>query len=138
MKFDYHETEFVNPSGKLVKIYRPFLELYLTKRGTKTIQVLGLLDSGADIVMFPLHFADYFEIPYRKAEKFNVQVAGGEITTAYHVPFELHKIELKVAGKTVKLPIDFCNGQPYPLLGQTFFENFRVNFNRKSKTFELI
>lgn len=137
MTFDYEKSEIKKANGKTEYVYRPILPFFLAKNGLTILQIEGLLDSGADIILFPLKLAEYFEVPYQKGEIFSLQVAGGGHTSVYRVPFHLHKVKILIAGKILKKSIDFCDGQSSPLLGQTFFEHFRINFDRKKKIFEL-
>ena len=55
MKFDYVP---LTDGDEPPVIYRPFLDIKLSKRGSQVIEVKGLLDSGADIILFPLNQED--------------------------------------------------------------------------------
>lgn len=137
MIFNYEKDDFVQPNGEIVSIFRSILPFTLSKRGSKLLPIDGLLDSGADMIIFPAKIAEFFEINYKKGMKIDVGVAGGYQTYVYRLPYKEHKISILVNGIEIKESIDFSVGQKHALLGQDFFKWFKITFDRNAAKFEL-
>ena len=135
---DYEELEYFDETTrKRGKLYRPILRFQLIKRGFQLYPMDGLLDSGADSIIFPAQAATYFKINYKKGRKIDSNIAGGGTTVFYELPFEKHKMAIFVDDVQIREKICFSEGQRMPLLGQDFFKNFKIAFDRKNKTFSL-
>lgn len=131
--FDYKDTE----TGEIEKRYLPFLTLTLSKRGFRLFSIKCLLDSGADVIIFPAHFAKHFSLNYRKFPKEETIVAGGGRSCLYKVFFKEHGITMFTLNVPLRERIFFSEGQAYPLLGQEFFKYFRITFDTSNKVFDV-
>lgn len=131
--FDYKDTQ----TGKIEKRYLPFLNLTFSKRGFRLFSIKCLLDSGADVIIFPSSFADYFHIPYKDFSKEETIVAGGGRSFLYEAPFKKHGITMFTLDTPIRDRIFFSEGQAYPLLGQEFFKYFRITFDASNKVFDV-
>lgn len=135
---DYEEFEFVEEATRRKeKLYSPLITVTLLKQGFSLYPVKCLLDSGADGIILPAHFATHFNIPYKKFYRVRSIVAGGGTIFLYEVPYESHKIDLFVDDVRIRENISFSEGQEIPLLGQDFFQYFKIVFLRKLKRFSL-
>lgn len=135
---DYEESGYLDKkSGKMAKLYRPLLTVNLIKRGFRFFPLECLLDSGADNIIFPADVARYFRINYKIGRLVDFEVAGGDTTSFYELDYKQHGIDIFVNDVRVKQSICFSEGQKDILLGQDFFKNFVIKFDRKNKKFHL-
>lgn len=133
----YKEFHLVDLEGTEITVYRPIVEITFSKKDTLSKPSGALLDSGADMILFPISIARYFEVSLMKKWMLPVLLADGKIGEIYKLPYEFHKISIFCDGKEIKETIFFSEGQETPLLGQDFFKHFKITFDRKKKTFDL-
>ena len=134
MKFQYTTTFSTNTKGKLTK--RPMIELELIGK-TETINVLGLIDSGADTTMMNLEYAKALGIDFEKAVKKEFIGIGGTRVVTY-----ISSVMLKVKhfDTPITTPVAFTDSLSVDvLLGQEdFFEFFRIKFEKDHDAFDLL
>lgn len=133
MKFQYTTTLSTNTKGRLTK--RPMLELELIGK-TETINVLGLIDSGADTTMVNIDYAKVLGIDLTKAEKKEFMGIGQIVVTTY-----ISSVTMKVKhfAEPITSTVVFTDSSSVDvLLGQEdFFEAFRIKFEKDHDTFDL-
>ena len=135
---DYEELNYLDEeNNRSIKLCRPLLTVNLIKRGFKLFPLECLLDSGADNIIFPIDAAKYFRINYNVGKLVYFEVAGGSITPFYELDYKQHGIDIFVNDVRIREKICFSEGQRDILLGQDFFKNFVIRFDRKNKKFHL-
>ncbi len=126
MQFEYRkEPDRTKPKKEWIK--RPKIQVGL-HNGDNHVQLICLVDSGADDCMFHSSIAD---------------VLGIDLKTGTHKPFRgiakdvlidayLHPIEIQLQGFSERVPVmaAFCDSSAVDgILGQSgFFENYKVEF----------
>lgn len=93
-------------------------------------RAIALIDSGASISIFHTDIAEKLGITIEDGEKTTLGGVGGRIV-GY-----IHKIKLRIAGKTFTCPIVFSREYKvsFNLLGRdTFFEKFKITFDEAKK-----
>ena len=137
----YRESAIKLPHKKRpTKLYSPMIPLVVTCGG-HTTQVSCLLDSGADMNVFPLEVAlhamgikrKYLE---RKGVHYRTRGIGGSEFSLYGLPCSFHHPRFRV-GKEM---IFFLENQTQCLLGRVGFMNAftHITFNEEDKQLELI
>lgn len=101
-------------------------------RGNKGINLLALIDSGADNCLFHKSVADVLEIDYQKGPSKTFRGISGsqaEVTAYFH---EVHLTVLRLG--SIDLMVGFSESDGVgALLGQSgFFDGFDITFVRSS------
>jgi hypothetical protein len=133
MKFQYTTTLSTNTKGKLTK--RPILELELIGK-KESLNVLGLIDSGADTTMVNIDYAKVLGVDLEKAEKKEFIGIGNIPVTTYVASVDM---KVKHFEKPITTTVVFTESSAVDvLLGQEdFFEFFRIKFEKDHDTFDL-
>ena len=102
----------------------------------KSVQVLAMIDSGADINVFNAGYAEILGIDFAQCEAVTVGGVGG-------VPYTCYKTEVELTPEglpTIKVPILFIDSEGVDgLLGQEgFFSHHTIIFKRAESSFEVI
>ncbi|TSC85818.1 MAG: hypothetical protein G01um101416_770 [Microgenomates group bacterium Gr01-1014_16] len=112
-------------------IFRPYFPVNFWSRKRKSwIEVLTIVDTGADYTMLPIQYMDELGIDKKKdASPFSTFGVGGD-SKVYILNDE---IEIQLAGKTLKAPLGFVDSVDVPpLLGRhRCLEKFRVVFENR-------
>jgi hypothetical protein len=97
------------------------------------VDVIGLVDSGADCACFPLIWAEILGIDLAACTVRRGSTAGGA-SEQYHWPTGLRA---EIVGVEMPLTAVFT-ATPVALLGrQDFFRAFRVDFDERNRVFQL-
>jgi len=136
LKFPYTEVPVSDVYGKKIgEAYRPIVSLTLFY-GSKKLNVLALVDTGADECLFPGEFAKLLGHNLTKGKPRTFAGIGGAIT-GY-----LHQTDVKLGPHKFRINIyysDDWNKWGFGLLGQNgFLTRFDALFSRKEKEFSLI
>lgn len=142
MKFKYSSvfatngTPLLDSRGKMVK--RPILNLEITGKNGEKIEVIGVLDSGADTTTLNIQYADFLGIRLTDSASQKIMGVGQE-----EVPVFKSEFAFKIKGlddRVIKVPAWYVDSKHVNiLLGQeVFFEQFRVRFEKDHDTFEVI
>ena len=133
MKFAYLKQ--LGPRPNAPWISRPMLPVRLFN-GDNHLDILALVDSGADYSLFNIEIAAALGIDLSSAEPHKTLGIGGEPIETVYVPIEL---EVKGAGERLTVEAGFINSKGVPaLLGQhDFFQSYKVTFERAKERFEL-
>jgi predicted aspartyl protease len=133
MKFPYIKTPQADPTKKWLS--RPLIPVIIF--GPKSnIEVLALIDSGADICLFNEQIGREIglEIEKGKTEAF-MGIEGGRLV-AY-----IHKIKLQVVGieKIIEIEAGFVDSPAVnAILGQEgFFDAFKIKFEKDHNIIEI-
>lgn len=118
-----------------VAVYKPQIKLAV-QYGQEKHVLFALVDSGADVCLFPRGIADLLDIQIRKGERIDIAGIGGTRT-----PFYFHEIELFLGQFHIKTKAGFSlndNIGVGAILGQKgFFEHFVVSYDYKNKFLEI-
>jgi len=124
MKFRYQKLPSPSHDTRTPLVPRPYLPIYL-HTGTKSTRspYYALLDSGADVVLFPTDLAveiGITDITTGRGPRPIIGVAGQRADVYYH------DLELQLLGDTRRLPtaVGFSDHITMPLLGRSFFTHF--------------
>jgi hypothetical protein len=124
MRFRY--TDIKNNQDPLKPFHRPYLIVRLVN-GDKHKDVISLIDSGADVCLFPSDVGRMLGIKIEAGPELAFQGVSGVSEVAY-----LHRVDLVVRGlSSITLDVGFTNSLAVGtgLLGQRgFFEQFQINF----------
>lgn len=126
MQFDYRkEPDRTKPKKEWIK--RPKIQVGLHS-GDNHVQLICLVDSGADDCMFHSSIADVLAIDLKTGtHKPFGGIAKGVVIDSY-----LHPIEIQLQGFAERIPVmaAFCESSAVDgILGQSgFFENYKVEF----------
>ena len=136
LKFPYTKVPVSDIYGKKVgEAYRPIVPLTLLY-DAKKINVLGLVDTGADECLFPVEFARLLGHNLTKGRPRTFAGIGGAIT-GY-----LHQTDVKLGPYKFRVNIyysDDWNKWGFGLLGQSgFLTRFDALFSIKAKALSLI
>jgi len=139
MEFECSSKDYIDPvTNKKCAVFRPYIKVYLVKRGIKAWPISCLLDSGTDITLLPSSLSYYFKIDLSKFSVKEIEAVGGKLVPAYELSYENHGISFSVPGLSpVYHKIIFCDTEQTPLLGRNFFEHFEINFKKGGKNFEI-
>ncbi|OGY27918.1 MAG: hypothetical protein A2802_02590 [Candidatus Woykebacteria bacterium RIFCSPHIGHO2_01_FULL_43_29] len=111
------------PDGTLKEVFLPYLKIYLSyKHNLNKIPIPCLLDSGADMNLFPAQWGETVGIKIKSVE--SEKISGIGMTEIYGYK---HKVKLfVVGGKSFESEVYFCYSQQMPLLGRNgFFDKFK-------------
>jgi len=136
LKFPYAKVPVTDIYGKQVgEAYRPIMPLELL-HDTKNINVLALVDTGADECLFPGEFAIILGHNLTKGNPRTFAGIGGAIT-GY-----LHQTDVKIGPHKLRINIYYSNDWNkwgFGLLGQNgFLTRFDAFFSRRNQEFSLI
>ena len=114
----------------------PLVRVTLEGEKGRNVTVLSLLDSGADICVFNLGYAEVLGIDLQSCEGALVTGVGG-------VTYDTYKTELTVQPEglpAVPVPVIFIDSPGVDgLLGQEgFFDAHRILFDRQQDVFEIV
>lgn len=132
---DVFGTPVTDSRGRMVK--RPIVELgLLDQSGSKVIDGLGLIDSGADTTMLNIQYAQALGIDLKGARERNVRGVGpGQVSTKVSsVRFRLTKLQ-----EEIEVPVWFVDSDNVDILlgREVFFETYRIKFEIDHDTFEI-
>jgi predicted aspartyl protease len=131
MKFKYLDCTPDYPEGH--KIFRPLIQINL-RYGKKSVDLFALVDSGADVCLFPSEVGESLGIVVEKGTQSSL-TGIGEI--AY--PTFSHSVVITIGKHKIKTPVHFSDAIPTPLLGQKgFFDHFDVKFSYAQGEIEII
>ena len=112
----------------------PLLNIQLYTDPSRPRHLEGLLDSGADVCLFPSEVGESLGIAVEEGERGSITGIG---ETAY--PTFAHSLVIIIGPYQRKIRAWFCDAVPTPLLGQRgFFEHFEVKFNARKLKMEII
>ena len=136
MKFSYHPEPSI--PGKAhqdrTTVLRPRIRVRLFHKN-RFIDLLALVDSGADDCLFPLEVATELNLPLNPK---NSNLYGG--IGAGHISAVFTHVGLGVAGQVIfPLYAGFSDAPSVvPILGQAgFFDRFEVKFNKPKEVIDL-
>jgi len=119
-------------------IYLPLIRFSLRYKN-QTEKVIGLLDSGADMCLFPRDMAEVLEIDITKGQKIYILGIGGQRTTFY-----FHEVQILFDKYTINTKVGFADASgarmilSAGILGhQGFFDQFAISFDYKNKMVEI-
>lgn len=129
-KFPYIAQPYMDTTGKLVREYRPYVLVSLSKWRRQTLQFPAIVDSGADFNLFPARLLDILGTELQSGQKRYVYGVGDHKVTTF-----THRLNMTINDHTFKTQIDFSNDQHVPLLGREgFFDKFQeITFHQKKK-----
>jgi predicted aspartyl protease len=135
LKFSYTKVPVTDIYGKKIgEAYRPIVTLTLL-HDSRSLDVLALIDTGADECLFPGEFATILGHNLTKGKPRTFAGIGGAIT-AY-----LHQTDIKLGFHKLRVNIyysDDWNKWGFGLLGQnSFLTRFDAFFSRQNKEFSL-
>ncbi len=125
------------PSNKVVSL--PLIKFALGYKGKK-YQFKALLDSGADVSLYPMDVAELLEINLKKAEEYRVVGINGQVITT-----KLHEVTMMYDKYSFKITVGFSTAavgaRAFGAAGiighRGFFDRFIVSFNYKKQYFEV-
>jgi len=111
------------PSGL---VFAPKIPIWISTKNKHSYLFHALIDSGADVNLFPARLAEVVGINFKEGEKAHVYGIGRHKMVAYENDISLH-----LANKKFETTVYFSYEQDTPLLGrQGFFNLFkRVDFD---------
>ena len=135
MKLPY-EKDVASPTEAFPKrkaIFRPKISIRLIK-GTRFVNCLALVDSGADECIFPAELGELIGIHIIKGKIQHFRGIGRGIITAY-----FHNVTLQAGEHKFTSYVGFSDAPGVvPILGQSgFFNLFRVCFDLSKRELEL-
>ena len=136
MKFSYHdEPSMPSPAHPdRQSVFRPRIRVRLF-HNDRFIDLLALVDSGADDCLFPMEVATELNLPL-DSQKANLYGGIG----AGHISATFTHVRLNVAGDItfLSMPALATLQSVVPILGQAgFFDRFEVKFNRRKQFIDL-
>ena len=111
----------------------PIVPITLSYQG-RSLRTEGLLDSGANVSLFPAEIAEYLRVPLEKGRSISLSGIGGRIL-GYR-----HEIDLAVNATHFKAAVVFSAEfvSSFNILGRdSFFEQFQITFNERLKFVEM-
>ena len=114
--------------------YSPEIKVILKYR-RNIVDLYALVDSGADICIFPSKVGDDLGLNVKsvKPEK-SIGVGGRKIK----IPTYIHNLKLIVLGREFRIRCGFIDELPIPLLGRNcFFNRFIVTFYQREKYMDI-
>jgi predicted aspartyl protease len=115
--------------------YFPVIPLTVLNEKLQKFDLTALIDSGATTSVFNVDLAEQLNLKIEQGKEIFLGGVGGRIK-GY-----IHELKTEVSGKTFKLPVVFSREYKvsFNLLGRdAFFPNFRITFDEKVKTVELV
>lgn len=140
MKFKYSSvfatngTPLLDSRGKLVK--RPILNLEITGKTGNTLEVIAVIDSGADTTTLNIQYADFLGVVLDKTKPQEIMGIGQGKVPMYRGTFAF---TVKDLGEKIEVPAWYIDSDHVNiLLGQeVFFERFRIKFEKDHDAFEV-
>jgi len=116
---------------------RPYLSLHLTGINGTSGNVVGLIDSGADMTQLPLGYASLMGYDNQTLEMTPVGTAGA-LTYVSKATVPCGGFVVGLADVTVDLLPVFSASSPFVLWGRTdFMARFGVHFDERNRRFTL-
>ena len=136
MKFSYIKEPSIPGAAhdERASVLRPRIRVRLFHKN-RFIELLALVDSGADDCLFPLEVATELNLPLNPK---NANLYGG--IGAGHISAVFTHVAFGVAGEVIfPLYAGFSDAPSVvPILGQAgFFDRFEVKFNKPKEVIEL-
>ena len=140
MKFKYSSvfatngTLLLDSRGKMVK--RPILTLELAGKQGDKLEVIGIIDSGADTTTLNIQYADFLGVVLDKTKPQEIMGIGRGKVPMYRGTFAF---KIKDFTEKIEVPAWYVDSENVNiLLGQEFFfEAFRIKFEKDHDTFEV-
>lgn len=130
--YSYNPQFFQDPqTGEKIVVYRPMVMIRLSRdRGAISYPFDALIDSGSDRNLFPLYFASFLGIQFKKIKPKRIYGIGGSYVEAYTT-----KINIWIGTSKYETEADFTPQQKVPLLGREgFFNLFKsIKFDEKGQ-----
>ena len=113
------------------------LELEFVGKGGSKTNAIGLIDSGADTTMLNIQYADFLGVKLDEKNTRNILGVGNGTVLVYVSTFRF-KIK-QIEDKEIEVPAWYVDSNNVDiLLGQeTFFEMFKIKFEKDHDTFEV-
>lgn len=113
---------------------RPSVTLQLQAKNKQWKFFIGMIDSGADISVFPARGIPLLGLELGSLEKTKAESADGDQFDVYRTV-----VSAKLENKIFKLPISFSlKTDIMPLIGRAgFFETFKIEFDERAKVVTL-
>ncbi len=133
MKFDYYKMKTGDPKREWL-IY-PLIPIRLSAKG-RTIQLLALIDSGADVSLFHSSIAAKLGLDTDIGQTMRYNGIEGQSITG-----QLYTVDLQVVGANERMTMNvgFTDSSGvHAILGQQdFFEHYQITFERYNERLEL-
>lgn len=130
--YSYYPQFFYDPkTGKKETVYLPTILIRVSNdQGTISYPFDALVDSGSDRNLFPLYFATYFGMQFKKIKPKKIYGIGENYIKAY--PAE---INIWLGTQKYQTEADFSIKQNVPILGRNgFFDLFKsIKFDEKGQ-----
>ncbi len=130
-RYPYIPELYYDQIEKAVKeIFRPILRIRISNNGQISFPFQALIDSGADINLFPMNIASEIGIVLEKDKPRKIYGIGNSFTIVYPA-----KVILWIGIKKYETVVNFSLEQQLPLLGRNGFFNLlkSVKFDEKNK-----
>jgi len=130
--FRYRTLDGANATKK------PVVKLTMKGRNRIPIEVLGLLDSGADVSVIPRGLADFLNLKMGSATQ--SKGIGGEISvTDSHVDLQVRGSRSHETHNLVGVPVQVASDDSVPIIvGRSgFFDKFTITFDEKRNKIRL-
>ncbi len=127
MKFRYKKI--------LTGLIRPIIPITLQYKNNKQVYYEALVDSGADICVFPAQIGELMEIPVKTGESGPLSGITGKSETIYY-----HEISIGIGGNmtTTRAGFTYSKNASYGFLGQKgIFNMYIAEFKYLKETVEL-
>ena len=140
MKFKYSSvfatngTPLLDSRGKMVK--RPIVTLELEGKQGDKLEVIGVIDSGADTTTLNIQYADFLGVVLDKTKPQEIMGIGKGKVPIYKGTFAF---KIKDIAEKIEVPAWYVDSENVNiLLGQeVFFETFRIKFEKDHDMFEV-
>ena len=137
MKFPYRKYPNRAPNAICpdASIRVPIIPLRVLTTPDRYLDTYALVDSGAQLCLFPAEYARYLGLDPAHGIAIPVHGIGGATLSALFQP-----VTLEVGGWGYQAPVGFAeSGVPVPLLGQIgFFDHARVIFDYTNEKIEIL
>ena len=125
------------PGKKGIKIKTPSIPIVINGKNETPIEVVALIDSGADLSVIPIGLAEFLQLDLSgKKEKSNgiggqVNVVNSTMNITLKKPHETYNLDIPVQ-------VILDGDDIPPLLGrQGFFDKFKITFDNKNERISL-
>jgi len=124
-----------------VTIKRPIVPIKLYGKDGLSLNFNAILDSGSDFVLLPLEVAEELGLEYDQNNCAPASTYEGSTftTTKSAVYVTIQKGREQSIKFSVKCMINLSHEKDYGdiILGSTFFENFKINFDYSNNKFQI-
>lgn len=140
MKYKYQKIPRSSDT-RVPYVGMPLVPIRLYRGSEETFPIYALLDSGADNVIIPSHFASSIGIEDITVGRLQTTLGvGGNTTEVYY--FDDVQIKLVGDDRKLSIPMGFTQSRGGrsvpPLLGRAFFEHYKsVAFEQPKETIEI-